>query len=495
MNSEVPKETPVHPTLGVCQDNHQQPANAARQSGAQKIVISVLLLLATGVIFILPNAVTEPWINYSSETENTLPQSTTQVSPSTAAEKTKYRQDAQTLLAEIINYRDRLQQRAVELWGQFEFEQAMLAIERGDSQYQYGEYAESVASYQQALDGLSTLQTRGETILEQAISDTREAIEQNNLNTANSEFQLANAMAPDNSQVQQLTARVASLPQLIEAMERGQEQSLRDQLDSARQAYQQAVTLDPRHKNAAAALANTEQKIIERQFRSHMSRGFSALDRNNFEQAASAFNRAGKVYANHPAVAQALAQLETRRSQFWVNSKMARAEEFIAREKWQQASAIYEELLQTDSTLTDARVRQIPVAVRADLDKRIENILEDPLSLAASAVYQRAKVTLQDASGIANPGPLLQSQIAQLEKILKTSQTPVEVTLVSDSNTDVILFRVARLGSFERTSVSLKPGRYLAAGTRAGYRDVQVEFTVTDKGFDTPIIISCNEAI
>jgi len=59
----------------------------------------------------------------------------------------------------------------------------------------------------------------------------------------------------------------------------------------------------------------------------------------------------------------------------------------------------------------------------------------------------------------------------------------------------VTLFKVARLGTFEQTSVSLKPGRYIAAGTRSGYRDVRIEFTVTDKGFDSPISISCSEAI
>jgi len=90
---------------------------------------------------------------------------------------------------------------------------------------------------------------------------------------------------------------------------------------------------------------------------------------------------------------------------------------------------------------------------------------------------------------------LLNSQIKTLKQIIKASQTPVEVTLASDSNTSVTLFRVARLGTFEKTSVSLKPGRYIAAGTRAGYRDVRIEFTVTNKDFDSPITISCNEAI
>ena len=67
--------------------------------------------------------------------------------------------------------------------------------------------------------------------------------------------------------------------------------------------------------------------------------------------------------------------------------------------------------------------------------------------------------------------------------------------LTSDSTTDVTLFRVAKLGVFDKTAVSLKPGRYIVAGTRMGFRDVRVEFTVTGQGLDQPISISCNEAI
>jgi len=67
--------------------------------------------------------------------------------------------------------------------------------------------------------------------------------------------------------------------------------------------------------------------------------------------------------------------------------------------------------------------------------------------------------------------------------------------LTSDSNTDVTLFKVAKLGAFDKTAVSLKPGRYIVAGTRIGFRDVRIEFTVTESGLETPIAISCSEAI
>ena len=497
MDNKDNNHSGLHPLASESQQNPQPSApGAARQTGVQKVVITVLLLLASAVIFILPNSVTEPWINYSSPTEKSAPGlSASTVSPSTAAQKTQYRQDAQTLLAEIIVRRDRLEEERVELWGEFEFKQAMLLIEDGDKYYQYGEYAKSIASYRSALDGLSSLETAGGEILARAIDEASTAIEESVLSTATRAIELASAMAPENTQIQQLSQRVANLPTLIEAMQQGEKYSALDQLSAAREAFIEAVTVDPQHKMAAAALAKTEQKITEQRFRDFMSQGYKALDENDFNQATVAFERADTVYADHPAIAQAQAQLQTRRSQLWVSDNMRRAEALAAQEQWQQSQVIYRQLLAADATLTEAKVKQIPVNVRADLDRRIVAIISDPLALADNSQLRKAQKTLEDAIGIASPGPLLRGQIDSLRQIIKASQTPIEVALASDSNTNVILFRVARLGTFEKTSVALKPGRYIAAGTRSGYRDVRIEFTVTDRGFDSPITISCNEAI
>ena len=471
-------------------------ANNSKQKGIQKLALVLLLLLASGVIFVLPNLVSEPWIHGSDQSQRSTVPSPTVVSPSTAAQKTQYRQDAQTVLAEIIQRRDRLlNERGVEQWGEFEFKQAQKAVERGDQEYGFGDYSDAVSSYRSALVGLTELESKAESLLEQAITDATVAIENSVLSTAVSTTILATAIAPENRTVIELSQRAQSLPTVIEAMELGDQLLALDRLDQAEQAFTEAVTADPEHRKAAAALASSQQQITEQRFRGFMSDGFRALDKNNFKTATQAFEQAGTVYQDNPAVAQALAQVETRRSQLWVSDRILEATELEAEEKWQQAVEVYKQLLATDGTLTDVRVKQIPVTVRADLDQRIKKALGDPLALSAISQFRRGQKVLQDATGIRNPGPVLQQQISMLRKALKASQTPIQVVLTSDSNTDVTLFRVAKLGAFDKTAVSLKPGRYIVAGTRMGFRDVRVEFTVTDQGLDQPINVSCNEAV
>jgi thioredoxin-like negative regulator of GroEL len=174
---------------------------------------------------------------------------------------------------------------------------------------------------------------------------------------------------------------------------------------------------------------------------------------------------------------------------------MRQAAELEAKEQWQQALELYQALLDTDPSLTEAKVKTIPVGVRAALNKQIEAVLADPLQLAASNSYNSARRLLKDASGIANPGPVLKQQIADLDKVLQQATTAVDVVLQSNNQTEVTLFRVAKLGVFEQTSLQLRPGRYIAAGTRMGYRDVRVEFTITGAPIDGPIRVSCDEII
>ena len=69
------------------------------------------------------------------------------------------------------------------------------------------------------------------------------------------------------------------------------------------------------------------------------------------------------------------------------------------------------------------------------------------------------------------------------------------VQLVSDQATDVSIYRVARLGSFAETELTLRPGTYVAVGSRPGYRDVRIEFRVAPELDMQPVVIRCEEKI
>jgi tetratricopeptide (TPR) repeat protein len=472
-------------------------SDAGPQPNRQKLIIGGLLALIAAVVLLLPNLVTEPWIVDPDNPEaSAIP--ITSVSPSTAAEKTQYRQNSQKLLAEIIMLRDGLTSQSIEQWADFEFRSALSLITAGDEQYGYGNYSESMASFNQALEQLKTLQILGEEKYQQALITGTNAIENAAIGDpaiASAAATLAMAIDASDSRSIALNQRATALPQLIEALQNADQQLAIKQLEKASSYYQQAVAIDGKHKKAADGLVATQRAITEQSFRRAMSRGFTALEQNRFPQATDAFNQAGNIYPGRQAVIQALSQVETQQSQLLVSQQMQQAGDLERQEQWQQALGIYQSLLQTDPSLTQAKVKTIPVTVRATLHNQLQAALADPLKLSNANAYQKGRRLLKDARGIANPGPVLSQQVADLDRYLTQSTIPVPVVLLSDSLTEVTLFRVAKLGTFEQTSVQLKPGHYIAAGSRNGYRDVRVEFTITGEPMEEPILVSCNEAI
>ena len=469
---------------------------SANHSAAQKITLIVLGLALAGTVFLLPQVVTKPWVSGAPDDLPVVPEpSPATVAPSTAAELARYRQDSQGVLAEIVAIRDELIESNVERWAEVEFQQALDMIEAGDERYSYGDYASSLEQFRQARDRLRAIQESGRRKLADAKAAARTAIESLNLNVAEASIERAAAIAPQDPEVQGLAARGAALPQVAGHIEAGDQALARDQYQAAQAEYRKAADLDPSHQRARDSLALARNEVTASVFRGHMSRGFALLEGRNYEGARSAFLDAGKIYPGDDAVAKALAQVDNRQSATSLSSELQRAADLEAGEQWAEALSIYEALLAEDPSLTDARVRLIPARVRADLDERLTAYIEDPLRLSSESEYRAAQQALDDARGIADPGERLRAQITGLDSLVRMANSPVDVVFHSDNLTHVVLFRVADLGQFERVSVKLRPGKYVAAGTRSGYRDVRVEFTVTGEPRDEPVVVRCEEPI
>jgi len=67
--------------------------------------------------------------------------------------------------------------------------------------------------------------------------------------------------------------------------------------------------------------------------------------------------------------------------------------------------------------------------------------------------------------------------------------------VVSDNLTEVVIYRVDRLGVFPRRELKLRPGTYTAVGSREGFRDVRVRFEVSPGGPSQQVTVVCTEKL
>ncbi len=479
------------------------------------VSLAALVLLALAVIFVLPGVVEryelplvkrpEPAATevVAGSSANSGRNSGGNVSPFEEAQQARQRRTAQDILASLLERQSELEAFAVEEWAPDAFESALAQAEEGDVFYRQGAFEQAETLYQQADDGLAALQSARDNEYQSAMARGETAMTDGDAEAATAAFELASRIQPSSQAAADALDRARVLEDVLALLVEGQALAESGQLESARDRYQKALGLDAAHPQAQSLASDIEQQIIDRNFSTAMSAGFTSLQAGDTDAAISAFENA---LAIKPGSDQAEAAIQQARDQVEM-SEIARlreqAEDHEENERWQEAVEAYQQALNLDANLVFAQEGKDYSQRRLQLDQLMQANLDDPLRLSDQAVYQEAQNLLGVATGLVadlredgvHPGDRLLSQVDELAVVLEKVVIPKNITLNSDGMTSVTLYRVAELGTFEQTTVSLTPGRYVAVGTRSGYRDVREEFVVGLDDAPAAVSIRCHDQI
>jgi hypothetical protein len=230
-------------------------------------------------------------------------------------------------------------------------------------------------------------------------------------------------------------------------------------------------------------------------FDERMTEGLMALGEGDYAGARAAFRMAQQIMPGSPEPADGLLQVDQGIRLDRIAALERQAQEEEQSEAWETAVGTYEALLEIDPDLAFAkeglqRARQM-TALHAQLDEYIGK----PDSLSAPGTMARATRLVVDITRMPEIGPRLGGQRDELSRLLKRAATPLTVQLVSDNATNVSIYKVGKLGSFETHELELRPGTYVAVGSRPGYRDVRLEFRVAPEIDLQPVVVRCEEPI
>ncbi len=467
------------------------------------LMLGVLSLLALAVIFVLPGVVQEyelPFTPRADVAEVSLPVAATAVnsnpiSPFEEAQRALQRKEAQDVLASLLTRQAELQSLNVEDWAAEEYRAALEFARLGDEAYRTQEFSQAAEQYRSSDAALQTLQNGLPRIFADVMAEGTAALEAGEAALASEKFSQALTMRPQDSDAQLGAQRASTLDQVEALLRDAESLAARADYEAAEGRLREAVTLDQYHDSARTMLAEVRTQISENAFARVMSEGFAALQAGNSETAIAAFERA---LAMRPGSQQAQEAITQTRGQLAVNQitghqNTARALE--AEERWEAAVAEYDGALAIDANLIFAIEGKDYAQKRLQLDRLLQSAIEQPGRLSDAAVHEQAVQVYYTGLQLESQGPRLQQQLGELETLLAQAQVPVDVQIVSDNVTEVTLYQVGVLGRFESQVLSLKPGQYVAVGTRPGYRDVRTEFEVCFDGRSAPVTIACTEEV
>jgi tetratricopeptide (TPR) repeat protein len=416
-------------------------------------------------------------------------------SPWSDAQAAKLRKEAQDVLAQLLDIQFALEERSVERWAAEPFDAARSLAEAGDELYRQRDYVQARASYEASLAQLQAIQDSVPGIVNDLLQAALEGIEAGEPDAVTRALELARAIEPENAGLPALEARAMTLPGLLALLDQAAAAEAAGDLGAAEAALQKASELDNQHQHTASELARVSATHLDQRFNDAMSDGYMALDSGEYRRARDRFNAAAALQPGSVEAASALQELAAAEQGGALTRLKRDGERYAQAEQWQEALEAYEQALKIDANVAFATEGVAEARTRARLDSQFRAAINKPDRLYDIAVAEATGKLLDQARLIDPRGPVLSDQINRLEQLLRQANTPVPVTLRSDGETEVIVYKIARLGKFQQRELTLRPGTYTARGSRNGYRDVLEKFTITHEGVDAPITIACREPI
>lgn len=468
----------------------------------QTLVVAAAIVLfgaALGVVFVLPRYLaTDSPPAAVAPAASESPAATASATPPAPQEPealAELRRTNQAQLEKLLELVEGLEAKNIGAWAAEEFAAARAEISAGEKAYREQRYAAAETAYAKALAELEALAERVESVVDEAVADGEAKLAARDAAGAEKSFRFALAIAPEHERAQHGLARAGTLDQVLALLNEAAGYAELGDRDAALKRYREALELDADAPGAGAAIARLEQEKLDARFARAMSEGLSAFAAEKFDTAISAFKTARQLKPGSADAADALAQVENRVLADRIAAHLRKAATAERDERWSDAAGEYRQAAKLDPELDSARANADRATARAELAQQIETILAKPERLADDGVHREARAVLAKARRQPPPAARLATRIDRLENMITLARTPVAVTIVSDSLTNVTLYRVGELGRFARHSLSLIPGSYVAVGKRDGFRDVRVEFKVSAAEPDAMITVRCEQEL
>lgn len=382
------------------------------------------------------------------------------------------RSDAEHALQDFLRTQAQPDLDNAEVWAGVGWQMAMDTAASGDTEFGQGEFAAALKAYQDAGTQLQTILDERESILQTSLASGWQYLQDNQLEGANAAFKLVLAMQVDHQDAQLGLERTVVREQVLEFMLSAQQAEISDTLQLAAELYLSALQLDPLYTQARNALEKVEIELRNRAFQDSMGQVLQALDDGELSVADRALAEADKIKPGDPTVTETRQRLLAARRQASLGSLRKDAQESVRKEDWTAATEKYRRALAIDPKAAFARNGLDQAEEKQQLHKQLDHYLNDTSRLFSDDPLDNARKLLAANQQTAGSEPLLAEKLATLQQAVTLAAIPVNLLIHSDNFTQITIYKVARLGSFEQKQLSLRPGKYTITGSRQGYRDV-----------------------
>lgn len=320
---------------------------------------------------------------------------------------------------------------------------------------------------------------RRDTALNRALIQGRQAISASNQAQAIRSFEEALAIKSDSREAQEGLGRARTLDQVTRLANQAREAESEDRLEEAIAYWREALELDPLFGTAQQQMTRLETELKNRRANQLKARAEGAANNANWDEAIRLYEQFQSDFPDRrDEVRSQLAQAREEWEQLATTRIIEEGARMEAAGNWQGALEFYRNAVRENpnNPVLEARVDRTIRIVRAKI--RFQTYLNFALEAAAEGDFRQATSLFNEAVASKPSVIPLGQRGEELQRLLATQSSPVEVTLTSDNRTLVSIPGFLPPERFRRKTISILPGNYTVRGTRQDFRDVSVQLRV-----------------
>ncbi len=359
--------------------------------------------------------------------------------------------------------------------------------------------------FQQAIDLIEQSLNNKQTIKSSLLQKTEQLLTKNETEQAKKTLEKARIIDPQDKKIDELMQRIIQRPQVLELEKQAVRYEQDDNKQGALEAYTKIIEMDKQYLKAQKKIAELTKQIKDDQFKKTIGQLIIALDKNNIKKAQLVFNQAQSIYPEDPVLAELQQRLNQLKKTATIIKNLKQAEYYQHNEQWNKALKAYKAVLKADPNSSNAllnieRVKKY-IKINQSLDKIIQSpdrLQEDKVLDNSRAILAFVKDQLKHKNGLLYPlsrTPVLKQKLIKTENIIQSASKIINVQLISDNKTEVVIYKVGKFGKFENREIKLRPGLYTIVGSRDGFKDYRKKVRILPDKNNVSIVIVSKEQI
>jgi hypothetical protein len=412
------------------------------------------------------------------------------------AQNEQYREQYLNATAEYSNeIEPKLNNIDIEKWKKTESAKIDELIDSAVTLFGQSNYKTAYKNAKQANNLALSLISESESNYQEAMQKAANAYAEDNYESALFNVKQALMFNLTSQDASELLNKIEDLREILELMEQAKIARLENKHQQELNILDKIISLSPERKSVVERSKELKKIIKANEYSRKINQIYGYIKKENVSKAKALLGQLKKAYPSKPElndIAGEIAELEkNKKIENWNKS----AKTAVAKDDWKSASQYLKNIIALIPADAEYSKRLKQANDIVSLGNSLSSFIADPYRLSNKSYLAKAQSVIENSSTYLNDSSSLKIKSEQLEELIQKANSKVNIKILSDNNTHILVRGVGIVGKTNAKDIQLLPGQYKFEGKREGYKSKLVNVLVPYDKNNITLTIICDEQI